>query len=613
MADTSLVFNIIARDKVQSTLNKIKKNAGSTGAAVAKALGPAATPMLATAAGGMVALGASFAAAGVAAGVFGGVLASSQSEVTEAATKVEDLHKKMELYGRSAQIQAARGEENGKMLKKQAAAALELEARLSLLPPATRAATMAYLGMKSSWSGFVDKNKPATFGIMTRGYGLVGKAIAQLQPFFDMGAAAANRLLDAITPVINGGGLSKLAATAGPSMKSLTNIIINVATAITRTFGAFASDGPGILRWIEQATARWAAWSNVNAGGGIREFVTYFREVGPRVVGVLADLATAAMHVAQAVAPLAPISLAVASALAAIIGAVPAGVIQAIVAGWIAYGIAIKAYTAYLVIAKAVQWAMNAALLANPVTWVVIGIIALIAVIVLVATKTKFFQTVWKYVWGFMKSVGAWFAGPFAGFFVRAWGKIVASLNRAKGQFMGAVNFIKNLFWGWARAQVAIASSVIGQVVRIVNFIRSAPGRIRGALAGMFNPLWSGFRNNVNRLISGWNNLSFGIPGFSFAGVSVPGISVGTPDIPYLATGGNVMRDGMAYLHAGEQVTKRAEVTRTGPGTGSGGGGGGSTITISGSNTRAVRVLLELLREGIRDQGGDVVRVLTPR
>lgn len=260
-------------------------------------------------------------------------------------------------------------------------------------------------------------------------------------------------------------------------------------------------------------------------------------------------------------------------------------------------------------IVTAVQWAWNAALALSPVTWIIIGIVALVAIIVLVATKTRFFQTIWNAVWGFMKGVGAWFAGPFANFFVSMWNKIVASLNRAKSQFLTVVNFVKNLFMTWVRTNAMVTGKIIGAFGRVISFFRSAPGRIRGAISGMFNGLWTGFRNVVNRIIGGWNRLSFGIPGFSFAGISVPGISVGTPDLPYLARGGTVKQEGLAYIHRGETVTPSAKVTPYRRG----GGGDGATLTIRGDGSRMSNLILEVLREAIRERGGDPVKVLTPR
>lgn len=607
MADTSLIFSIIARDKTGTAFMKIQAQAASTGRLVAMALGPAVAPIAAVGAGAVLGLGAAMASAGAAAGVFGGVMAASVTQINENATKFQDLADKVELYGREADLMKAAGEDNASALKKQATAALELKARLSLLPPAERAATEGYMQMKSDWQDFVDANKPATFATLTNGYRLLGQVVLKLQPFFDIGRAAVDRLLAAVQRLVDNGGIESLAANAGPAMASLTSIVINVSTVIGRLFGKFAGQGPGILDWIEDATTKWVAWSSSDPNSGLSKFFDYVTANGPRVLQVVTDLAKAAVHIAQAVSPLAPISLAIAGGLARFIAAVPPGVITAIVAGFVAFNVALKLFAIYQGIATVVQWAYNAALLASPMTWIVLAIIALVAVIVLVATKTRFFQTIWNAVWGFMKAVGAWFAGPFAAFFVRMWNKIKASLVTAKNQFLSVVNFVKNLFLGWVRVNQQVAQKLINGFNRVVAFFRAAPGRIRSALSGMFNGLWTGFKSVVNKIVSGWNNLSFGIPGFSFAGISVPGFSIGTPNLPYLAQGaGMVRQSGLAFIHRGESVTPAARVTPYRSTSGRDGG----TIVIKGDGSRVANLILELLREAIRDKGGDPVKVL---
>jgi phage-related minor tail protein len=256
------------------------------------------------------------------------------------------------------------------------------------------------------------------------------------------------------------------------------------------------------------------------------------------------------------------------------------------------------------------QMAWNAALALSPITWIILGIVALIAIIVLVATKTKFFQTIWHAVWGFMKGVGAWFAGPFVNFFKVVWSYIVAF---AKGVW----NAVKMYFGFWFGVYKAIGTGaanavkfIITKFTSFVNWIRSVPGKVGGALKNLFAPLWNGFRGFINRIIRGWNSLHFGIPGFSFAGINVPGINVGVPNLPYLDKGaGNVLASGLAVIHRGERITPAAKVTRYRDE----GGGGGGTITIKGDGSRVANFLLEILREAIRDKGGDVVKVLAPR
>src|ERR1044072_453649 len=163
MADTSLIWNIIARDKTTAVIKRLESRASSVGKTMAMALGPALLPMAAVGVGAIASVGAALAGAGVAGGVFGAVVKSSMTEVTEAATKVEDLNDKIDLYKREAQLAAAAGKDNERFLKKQADATLELQARLKTLPPATREATMGFLQLKSDWKDFVEQNKPATF------------------------------------------------------------------------------------------------------------------------------------------------------------------------------------------------------------------------------------------------------------------------------------------------------------------------------------------------------------------------------------------------------------------------------------------------------------------
>lgn len=201
----------------------------------------------------------------------------------------------------------------------------------------------------------------------------------------------------------------------------------------------------------------------------------------------------------------------------------------------------------------AVQWAWNAALALSPVTWIVLGIVALIAVIVYLATKTRFFQTIWEHVWGFLKAVGAWFAGPFVNFFKAAgqkiaavaqwvWGKVAAYF----GFWYGLLNKVK----GWVGSAIGwIKAKFDGQVA----FVRSLPGRISKSLYNMWAGMKNGFRAAINYVIGKWNSLQFTIPSFSILGKSFGGGSIGTPNIPQLADGGIVKaRNGGTLVNVGE-------------------------------------------------------------
>jgi SLT domain-containing protein len=62
-------------------------------------------------------------------------------------------------------------------------------------------------------------------------------------------------------------------------------------------------------------------------------------------------------------------------------------------------------------IVTAAQWAWNAAMTANPIGVIIVGIGLLIGAVVLIATKTKWFQKLWDAIWGFIRKPVLAFVG----------------------------------------------------------------------------------------------------------------------------------------------------------------------------------------------------------
>lgn len=151
------------------------------------------------------------------------------------------------------------------------------------------------------------------------------------------------------------------------------------------------------------------------------------------------------------------------------------------------------------------QWLLNTALLASPITWIIVGIVALVAVVYLIATRTTWFQTVWRV----------------------AWGAITAAARNA-----------------W-------------------SFIRQIPGWIASAFSTVAGAITAPFRSAFNFIAQAWNNtlggLSFSIPSW-VPGIGGNGFSV--PRIPYFHAGGTVPgapgQNVLTMLQAGERVTSAA-------------------------------------------------------
>jgi hypothetical protein len=184
----------------------------------------------------------------------------------------------------------------------------------------------------------------------------------------------------------------------------------------------------------------------------------------------------------------------------------------------IAQTIAEKAATVGTKIWAATQWLMNTALLASPITWIIVGIVALIAIIVLIATKTDWFSKAWRASW--------------------AWIKRAASDT-------------------W-------------------DFIKKIPGWIATAFGKVASFISAPFKGAFNAIARAWNatvgRLSFSFPSW-IPGLGGKGFSV--PNLPTFHAGGVVPgvvgRATMALLQGGETIGSVAS-----------GGGGGDVVYVRG-------------------------------
>lgn len=147
------------------------------------------------------------------------------------------------------------------------------------------------------------------------------------------------------------------------------------------------------------------------------------------------------------------------------------------------------------------QWSLNFAWLASPITWIILGIVALVAAIVLIATKTTWFQDAW------------------------------------------------NAAWGWIKRTA----------LDVWNWLSKLPGMIGSAFARIADFITTPFRTAFNFIAKAWNNtigrLSWTVPGW------IPGIGGNTISVPKLPTyhdGGVVPgapgSEQLALLEAGETV-----------------------------------------------------------
>lgn len=205
-------------------------------------------------------------------------------------------------------------------------------------------------------------------------------------------------------------------------------------------------------------------------------------------------------------------------------------------------------------IAAAAQWLLNSAFLASPITWIVVGILAVVAAGVALYKnwdKVKAFAvSLWEKLKSIFGGIGDWFKGVWDGvvnIFTGAWDKI-------KGVFSGIGDWFKSIWEGVSN----IFKGYVNIYINILNFLIRALNKIQVTL-----PDWVPFG-------LGGKTLGFNIP-----------------EIPLLAKGGIVTGPTLAGIGEGgepEAVLPLSKLSRMLGGVGAGGDIIYSpTITITGN------------------------------
>lgn len=257
--------------------------------------------------------------------------------------------------------------------------------------------------------------------------------------------------------------------------------------------------------------------------------------------GGLADLAEG---FAYTVIPLAQATAGLIANKAAALGhAIASGVARAATVAW-----------------TGVQWALNAALTANPIGLVILAIVALVAAVVIAYKKSDTFRAI----------VQAAFRG-------------VAAAGRAMWEGL------KTAFSAIGR----VAESLWSGLKRVFRLGVDAIKGYASAVTAPYRIAFAGIKAAWNATVGG---RGFDVPGW------VPGVGGKSFRIPTFHTGGTVPgapgSEMLAILQAGERVTPAGQA------------GAPMVLEIRSGGSRMDDLLVEVLRRAVRSKGGDVQVVL---
>jgi phage-related protein len=217
-----------------------------------------------------------------------------------------------------------------------------------------------------------------------------------------------------------------------------------------------------------------------------------------------------------------------------------------------------------------IQAAFNFVMALNPVVLIIVAIAALIAIIVVIATRTQWFQNIWRAVWEGIQAVVRWWWQNVVVRYFNAlrwvWERIVDGARWVwrgiqryfgfwKGMFDRVVGWIRNM-WNNARDNLN----------RVVDFVRGIPERVRNALSGLGNALSAPFRAGFQAAKDFWNS-TIGGKGFTIPSW-VPFVGGRSFTFPYFHQGGIVPgapgQEILGVLQAGERVIPAGQVDRGG-------------------------------------------------
>lgn len=569
MSDTSLVFNLVARDRASETLGKVKEKfdtaatgiaagvAGALGVGVAQALDmSAANAKLAAQLGVGPAEAAELSK--VSADVYANAWGDSATTVNEAIKGV---------YQNIGDVSQAKGGLQGVTEKALAlaetfdqevgptTAAVGQMIKTGLAKNADEAFDILTAGFQSGANKADDLlDTVGEYGTQWRKFGLDGQtAMGLLSQGLQGGARDADVVADAIKEfsirAIDGSkttatgfqmiGLNaqEMATKIGAGGKGAADALdetldrlrsikdpVEQSKAAVALFGTQAEDLGQALYSLDPSSAV-SALGQVG-GAADKAMKTISESPAKTLERFKREATTKLAEVAGTFIQFASSNRSVMEPLAYTLAGVAAAVL-AIKAGMMVWAAAQAAWSAATAIATGVQWAWNSALFASPITWIILAIIALVAIIVIIATKTTWFQTIWATVWGAIKAVVAmhvnaimavigWFAqlpGKFAGWFgaakdwaVQKFTQLVSWLAGLPGRALSAINNL-NVYIGNKAIQAgnALKNAVVDRAMALINWLGGLGSRAYRAVGNFHSLLYSKGQDVITGL---WNGIS---------------------------------------------------------------------------------------------------------
>lgn len=239
------------------------------------------------------------------------------------------------------------------------------------------------------------------------------------------------------------------------------------------------------------------------------------------------------------------------------------------------------------------QGAFNAVMNMNPISLIIIAIVALIAIIVLLWTKCEWFRdgvmAVINAIWSVIQTVATFIGNIFqtvfnvvsgvfnaiwsvvqtvfnfiwtivqnyVNFWITVWSTIFNVVSTVLTTIWNTIQSVFNFIWGIISG---VINSIISAFRNVANIVKSVFTSVKNAISSLFKGVVNIIKAPINGLIGLINGVIKGLNKIKMPDwvPAIGGKGINIPLIPKLATGTNyVAGEGLAYLHEGEAVVPK--------------------------------------------------------
>lgn len=329
-------------------------------------------------------------------------VAQAQERVSEATANVAVAQQSAADSIASAQRQIASASQSAAGGVDQAAVAqAKYQAELAKLTPAARGTFDAFTSLRTAFKAWSTSLQPQVMPLFTRALVGLKNSLPGLTPFVLAAASAIGTLQDKVSAGLKSpwwkGFKKDLAGSVEPAIVGLGVSFGNIFKGMTGVIQAFLPHMDSISATMQRITGRFATWgSSLKGSDKFERFLAYASQQGPVLARAVGDISSAFYQVSRALAPLSGPVLQILGAVARAIASIATTLPWLIQLMYLAF-VATRVWTLGLLV-------FNAFMTANPITLIVIGVIALVAAVIYAYKHFTWFRIAVDAVWSALKT-----------------------------------------------------------------------------------------------------------------------------------------------------------------------------------------------------------------